>query len=159
MVNDMTTQISVPEIFVAKARGVEVKFNPQDLPEASLSRVLAYGLQRILNDACAGAKSDEEAEELANKKLDNLMNGVLRAAGTREGDPIKAEAMRMALNIVRAAPKYRAWIATNGLKLGDKDAVAKAKELAAGLATREDIVAKAKASVLATKDIEIELDL
>jgi hypothetical protein len=152
-------QITVPELFEAKARGVSITVRPQDMPEASLNRIFAYGLQRIVNDACAGAKDDEEATSLANKKLENLYAGLLRASGTREGDPIKAEALRIALVKVKASPKVKAWVVENGLKTGDKEAVAKFKELALDLASREDIVEQAKANVSGVRDLEIDIEL
>lgn len=155
----MTTQITVPASFLAKVRGVEFAVEPQTLPEASLDRIFAYGLQRILNDACAGAKDDDEAKASAQAKWDNLVNGVLRASPNREGDPVKAEAKRIALGHVTKAKNFIAWLQANGLKQSDKDAKAKASELATALAAREDILAQAKANVEGAKALEIEIDI
>lgn len=154
-----TQQISVPETFEAKVRGVSFNVEPVSLPVHSLERIFAYGLQRILNDACAGAKNDEEAKSLAETKWGNLKAGVLRASGTREGDPIKAEAKRIALAKVLSAPVFKGWLAENSLKAGDKDAKAKAGEMAVKLAQREDILAQARANVVGVKDLEIEIEL
>jgi nucleotide-binding universal stress UspA family protein len=127
----MAKQMSVPEAFTAKVRGVDFPIaDIQALPEASLRKIFEYGLQRISNDSAASAKTDEEAVQLATKRWDNLRAGVIRAAGSRIGDPVKRRAMELAEAKVATAPKFVAWLAEAKLKASDKDAVAKRRELA-----------------------------
>lgn len=127
-----TQQMDVPAQFTAKVRGVDFPLTDiQSWPVQSLNKVLEYGLQRIFNDSAASAKTDAEAVQLANKRLDNLRSGVLRASGNRIGDPIKRRAMELAVNAVLRAPKFQAWLAEAKLKASDKDAIAKRNELAA----------------------------
>lgn len=151
--------INLDKAFFVKARGVAIEVDIAELPAASLTKIFEYGMQRIVNDACAGAKDDEQAKALAEKKLDNLFAGIIRASGTREGNPVAAEAMKIAMGKVRGAAVFRAWVQENGLKLSDKEALAKQKELAQGLAKRDDIVTLARANVESVKDLDIDLDI
>lgn len=145
--------------FTAKVRGVDFTVDLDQLPANSLAKVFEYGMQRILNDSAANAKTDEEATAMAQKRWDNLVSGVLRASPNREGNPIKAEAKRIALAKVAQAPKFRAWLAENGLKASDKLAKAKQVEMADTLAQRDDILALAKANVDAAKGLDIDIDI
>lgn len=128
-----TTQtMDVPKTFTAKVRGVDFPLTDiQSWPPQSLAKVMEYGLQRIFNDSAASAKTDDEAVQLATKRLDNLRAGVIRAAGNRIGDPVKRRAMELATNAVTRAPKFQAWLGEAKLKASDKDAIAKRNELAA----------------------------
>lgn len=155
----MTTQISVPEAFVARIRGQEFAVSPQDLPDHVLARVFEYGLQQMLNDSAASATDEDDAMAKAGARWDNMKAGVLRAAGNREGDPIKAEAKRIAQGLVAKAKVYIGWLQENGLKAGSKEGKAKLNELAAQLATRENILAQAKANVEAAKGLDIDIEI
>lgn len=128
----VSQQMAVPASFTAKVRGVDFPLSDiQAWPAQSLAKVFEYGLQRIFNDSAASAKTDDEAVQLATKRLDNLKAGVIRAAGNRIGDPVKRRAMELAVNAVQRAPKFQAWLAEAKLKASDKDVVAKRNELAA----------------------------
>jgi hypothetical protein len=64
--------------------------------------VIRIGLRNILMDSHAGISTDEtdyqaKARAIVEKKLEAMYNGEVRVAGTREGDPVRAEAMRLAL--------------------------------------------------------------
>jgi len=158
----MRIEIEVPESFTAHVRGVAFPVAPAGLPEVSLTKVFTYGLQRILNDAAASAKSDDEATGLAEKRWNNLCAGTLRASPIREGDPVRKRALELALAKVLANAKYTAWLAEAGLKPADKAAKAKARELAEAAITKPGnaFLAQAEKDVAEAKglgDIDIEI--
>lgn len=69
--------------------------------------VVYIGLRNMLMDSHAGIPTDEpdyqaKARAVVEKKLEAMYNGEVRVAGTREGDPVRAEAMRLALAQVDA---------------------------------------------------------
>lgn len=71
------------------------------------AHVIYIGLRNILMDSHAGVTSDEvdyvdKSRAVAEKKLAALYAGEVRTVGTREGDPVKAEAMRLAMDAVKA---------------------------------------------------------
>lgn len=158
------SQISVPANFTAKVRGQDFPVLPQTISAIGLAKIFEYGLQRIFNDAAASAKTDAEAVELANKRLDNLTAGIIRAAGVRQGDPVKRRALELAESAVKANANFQAWVAKTGLKISDKAVVAKLRELAANAVAVEgnQFTAQAKIDVEAAKGlggIELDLDL
>lgn len=159
MAKQVNETMSVPATFTAKVRGVDFPLaDIQSWPQASLAKVMEYGLQRIFNDSAASAKTDEEAVQLASKRLDNLRQGIIRASGSRIGDPVKRRALELAEARVRVAPKFVAWLAEAKLKLSDKAAVAKVRELAEKQVSVEGnpFTAQAKLDVEAAKGLTIE---
>ena len=131
------------------------------MPEAAKAYVLEYGLRQVLNDAMSSgdkAKPDE-CKAMALKKLDALMRGEIRAQreGGGSADPVGREAMRLAVNVVKANPKFVAWLQANGLKPTEMDAVAKLGELAKGLAAREDIRKQAEANMAAIASMDFDI--
>ena len=87
---------------------------------AALKHIVYIGLRNILMDSHAGISTDEpdyQAKALAvvEKKLAALMAGEVRVASTREGDPVKAEAIRIASDRIKAALKKA------GRKVSDVD--------------------------------------
>jgi hypothetical protein len=138
--------VTVP---LAKAEtSVEVAL--AQLPENSLQHIFAYGLRQILNDAMASAKTAAEAQGMAQKRLDNLLAGTLRAAGTREGDPVRREARKIATDLVTAKVKAK------GFKPADVENFA---ELVNRAMDNEQVLAQAKLNVAAAKEIEIDIEL
>ena len=79
---------------------------PFKLTEAVRAYVWDYGITQILNDAGSAAKTASEKIAMAEKKLAALMAGDLRAA--RETDPIRAEALRLAIESVGRRPDMKA---------------------------------------------------
>lgn len=105
-------------INIAKAEtSIEVDFAA--LPEVSREYIVNYGLTQALNDAvaplavidgkvCVNKKpledtSADKFEEIVlgrvQKKLDALIAGTVRVAGVRVGDPVKAEAIEIAIDM------------------------------------------------------------
>lgn len=159
----MTVQIQASDdqtISIGKT-GKSVSLKLSQLPQASVEHIFAYGLRQILNDARASAKNDAEAVTFTEKRLANLLSGTLRASPVREGDPIKARAMDLALAKVNAAPAFIAWLQSASLKKSDKVAVAKARELAKKAIEVEGnaFVTQAKIDVEGSKGLEIEIEI
>lgn len=151
-------QTSVSLIKIGKA--LDVDFGK--MPSNSIEHVVAYGIRQILNDAMASGKTDEERLGMAQKRLDNLMSGTLRAGGVREGNPVRKRALELAEASVRKNAKFNEWLTANKLKVSDKAAreqiAAQAKK--AVDAEGSKFMAQAKIDVEAAKGIgEIELDL
>jgi hypothetical protein len=122
------------------------------LPEAALNHAIMIGLRNILMDSHASVTKEEypddaereaAARAMVQKKLDALMSGEVRVASTREGDPVKAEAIRMASDIVKAALRKA------GKKLSDYEpkAIREAAVKYLGTDQGADIMAKAKTRV------------
>jgi hypothetical protein len=87
----------------------------------------------------------EKSEAIAKKKLEAMYQGEIRTVTTREGDPVKAEATRLAINAVKAALRKA------GRKADDKAIRAKAMEV------RERFMEQAAKNVEAAADIDIDI--
>lgn len=149
----------VPESFTAKVHGVDFKMDGlRDLPEASLRKIFEYGAQRIMNDSTASGKTDDERLALANKRWDNLKGGVIRATGSRTGDPVKRRALELASAAVKASPQFQAWLQANNVKASDKAAVKAVQTKAESFVAAEGnrFMAQAKIDVEAAKSLQIE---
>lgn len=152
MTNPMNAP-KVPTSFVANVRGQAFTIaNLDTLPVESLTKIFEYGLQRIFNDAAAGAKQGDKAEALAlaQKKLDNLRAGIIRASGERTGDPVRKRALELASSAIKGNAAFIKWAQDSGLKIGDKEAQAKIAELAKAQVGKEGN----KFSLQAAKDVE-----
>lgn len=62
-------------VFEFNAKGNTGKVEFGDLPAASIEKILSYGLQRFINDACGGQKSEEEVKEIIAKQVKKLQEG------------------------------------------------------------------------------------
>ena len=130
-------------------------------PEVSRNRIIAYGLTQLLSDAAAPvavsanvdgrrvalkgndlAKAQMSAKELVEKRLADLTVGILRRV--REGDPVSAEAKRIAIRLVNKSDDYRKWLAKHNAKPGDKDATEELAYRAAKLAESSKVIAMAE---------------
>ena len=151
-------EIFTETTFTAKVRGVAFPVSLDKLPVAGLAKIFEYGVQRILNDAAASAKTDAEATALAQKRWDNLCNGVIRATPQREGNPVRARAIELASARVRVNPKFIAWLAEAKLKPSDKAAVAKVRELAIAAVEKPDnaFMVQAAIDVAAAKALTLD---
>lgn len=136
-------------------KGIELDVNTSALPENVMDHVVYMGLRNILMDSHASHTKEssddyvEKSRETAEKKLAALLNGEVRAAGTREGDPVRAEAIRLATLAIRAA------IRKAGKKLADVDAKA-IREKAVGLI--EKYREQAEKNVAEAKAASVDLD-
>lgn len=120
------------EVIIAKADRVIISDAMEAfeaLPASAKEYVVQYGLKQALNDACASVDKSEpdNAFALALRKWEKIKSGDLsaRAGGGRVGDPVKAEAIRSALDTVKG--KWR----KAGRKADAKPMLAEAKRLVA----------------------------
>lgn len=126
-----------------------------DLPEAARLHAYRIGMRNILMDSHAGITAEKAnggdiqamSRAVAEKKLAALVAGEVRVASTREGDPIKREAIRLALVDIDAA------LAKKGRKAEAKAKREKALEL---IATRDKYMVQARKNVEAAKAIDID---
>lgn len=130
---------------------------PADLTPVA-AHVVAIGLRNILMDAHASvtreeAGDDVQAQSLAasEKKLAAMYAGEVRTASTREGDPVRAEAIRMATDAIKTALRKA------GKKPNKVDPKA-IREKALGLITPE-LLAKAKARVDELRAADVSVDI
>jgi hypothetical protein len=136
-------------LHVSIARTHTVDVDESRFTDAVREYIFNYGLKQILNDAGSSGENPDEKLEMANKKLAAMYDGTVRTSGAREGDPVKAEANRLAADMVKAA------IRRKGKKLSDyepKAIRAAADTLLAG--DRGDAIrAQAQANVAARAEL------
>ncbi len=129
-------------------KGITLPVDVDTMPANALQHVIYIGLRNVLMDSHASITHEsnpddltEAATAMAEKKLAALMAGEVRVASTREGDPVKAEAIRLASAIIKTALRKK------GKKLSDVDPKA-IREAAVKLLERDaTITERAKASV------------
>lgn len=138
-------------------KGLEIAVDVDALPEAARNHAIYMGLRNILMDSHASVTKEtnptdyaEVALAMAEKKLASLMAGEVRTVTSREGDPVKAEALRIADRMVAAT-----WTAA-GRKLKDLDKD-KRRDAAAKLAERADVIASAEKAVAARATVAVDL--
>lgn len=99
-------------INVGKSIEIDVDFT--SMPREALDHIMYIGARNVLMDSHASITADEypdatarreAAEAMVQKKLDALMQGIVRVQSTREGDPVRAEAKAMAKAILTAKIK------------------------------------------------------
>jgi len=137
-------------------KGLELDVDVSKLPGNVLDHVQYIGLRNILMDAHASVTTDEadyqdKALAVSQKKLDAMYAGEVRVAGTREGDPVRAEAMRLAIAMIDTALRKA------GRKPSAVDAKVK-REKAQSLITPE-LLAKAAERVAEAKAVTADVDL
>ena len=122
------------------------------------NHIVYVGLRNLLQDAHASMTPEKAnggdivalSRDMAERKLAALLRGELRVATTREGDPIKVEALRLAINGVKK--KHR----EEGKKIDEKEIKAKAKDFIATPGPALDkLMQKAKRNVKEAADIDI----
>lgn len=143
-------------------KGIELNVDFNSLPPNALEHLLKIGARNVLMDAHAGinAKAHPElstddvvaqSRAVSEKKLAALMSGDVRVSSTREGDPVRAEAIAMAVAIVKGKVKAA------GKKVSDYEASA-IRAAAIKLVTPE-LLAKAAERVAELKATDAGGDL
>lgn len=120
--------------------------------------VVYIGLRNMLMDSHAGIPTDEpdyqaKARAIVEKKLEAMYNGEVRVAGTREGDPVRAEAMRLALAQVDV------FLRKTGKKPSKVEAKVKREAAQKLLAKDPAILEMARSRVEQSKAINPDMDL
>ena len=162
------------QVEIGKGLRLDVDTQRINAHEAVFGHIVYIGLKNILQDSHAGAKREDfDSDEaykaaslaMAQKKLDAMYNGVLRAntSGPRASsvDPIQAEALREARVFVGKATRgwekdsadAIAWLTKAGTAMGLPHATADDRKaiIAAAIARR---AAKPEMIAAATKVIE-----
>ena len=148
----MDITLHIPDTMTARVRKVAVQRTMTSLPQIALQAIFAYGFQRINNDAGAVGKneSDDAAVAKSDKRWNSLAAGILRASPIREGDPVRAAAVKIATAKVNAAAKAK----------GLKPTAADVRKMALALIEKdESIMAVAKSNVAAVAGLDTEVDL
>lgn len=92
-------------------KGIELDVDTTKLNEAVKAHVEYIGLRNILMDSHAGVTAEKsenveaDSRAMAEKKLAAMYAGEVRSVGTRTGDPVKAEAIRLASDQIKAAAR------------------------------------------------------
>lgn len=113
---------------------LEVDFDA--LPYNTRQHLVAYGLRQNLNDAHRSAKNSADAIALTEKRLKRLQDGTFSMRERAAGDPVEAEAIKIAIDFIKKA------IRTSGEKL-DAYETADLRELADALLQSEEDAADA----------------
>lgn len=149
-------EINVGKGITVDADLLKLGFGYENAGHPVSSHVIYIGLRNMLMDAHAGISIDEpdyqaKARAIVDKKLAAMYSGEVRVAGTREGDPVRAEAMRLALAQVDAILR----------KAGRKPSKveAKAKREAAQKLITPELLATAKSRVDESRAIDTGADL
>lgn len=143
-------------------KGIEIEVDFTAFPTMAIDHIQYIGIRNILMDSHAGinakvepdlSASDiiDQSRATAEKKLAALLRGEVRVASTREGNPVRAEALRMATDIVKAKVRKA------GKKISDYEPKA-IREAAAKLITPE-LLEAAKARVEEVADADSNADL
>lgn len=91
---------------------ITLQVNVNDLPANALEHVIYIGLRNVLMDSHASVTKETNPDDIvavaramAEKKLAALMSGDVRVTSTRErvGDPVKVEAIRIAMAPAKTA--------------------------------------------------------
>lgn len=140
-------------------KGLELSVDFTKLPQPVLDHILYIGARNILMDAHAGITADKSKDvaadslAVAEKKLAAMYSGEVRSTGTRTGDPVKAEAIRLASDQIKAAAKKA------GKKVSDIDAKA-LREAAIALVDRTPAITElARKRVEEAKAANVEVDV
>lgn len=150
---------------IGKGIELDVDVTRLGLPEEStlsaVARHIIYlGLRNPLMDAHAGITTDEadyvaKSRATAEKKLEAMYSGEVRVVGTREGDPVKAEAKRLAVKAVEAAIRKRdPSKGSNKVKDYDRKTITKA-----AAKNLDKFMEQARKNIEAAKALNVELDV
>jgi hypothetical protein len=129
-------------------------------PKAVQDHIVYTGLRNLLMDSHAGVTPEkvgaenvtEKSREAAQRKLESLIAGEARVFTAREGDPVKVETMRLAINGLKKKAREE------GRKADEKEIKAKAKDFIATPSPALDkLIAKAKRNVKEASEITIEV--
>lgn len=139
-------------------KGIELDVNANALPPNALEHVIYIGLRNILMDSHASVTKEtnpddmaEVAQAIAEKKLAALMSGEVRVASSREGDPVKAEAIRIATDRIKAALRQK------GKKVSDYDAKLLREKAVELIGKDASITELARNAIAARKSVEVDV--
>lgn len=91
----LTINVNI-DTLVANVKGQKHEVKVEDLHNEGVRKILEYGFQRYLNDACGGEKTEEDIRAICAKRLTMLKTGnlgVTRTRGASADNQAKAENM------------------------------------------------------------------
>lgn len=146
-------------IKVAIGKGIELSVDETRLPAPVMAHVVYMGLRNILMDSHASHTKDADGDNFvansvatATRKLEAMYNGEVRSVGQREGDPVRAEAIRICIGHVKIALRKA------GRKLADIDAKVIREKAIALLEKNPSIMAQAEKRVAELKATAIDVE-
>lgn len=148
---------TMTKVNIGKDLELDVDFSKFN--SAVIDHILYIGARNILMDSHASVTAEKSADvqgeslAMAEKKLAAMYNGEVRTAGSRIGDPVKAEAIRIASDRIKAALRKA------GRKLADVDAKALRQSAVELVDATPAIMAQARANVEAAKALDVEVDV
>jgi hypothetical protein len=141
-------------------KNIEMDVDFATMPQAALDHLLYIGARNVLMDSHASITkesnpSDTEAaaRAMAEKKLAALMAGEVRISSAREGDPVRAEALRSATAVIVAALKKAGTIK----KLADIDGKLLREKAGELIAKQPAFMERARETVDARKGATVDL--
>ena len=141
-------------------KGIELDVDFASMPQAAIDHLLYIGARNVLMDSHASVTKEsnpndlvETATAIAEKKLAALMAGEVRVSGSREGDPVRAEALRSASAVIVAALKKAGKIK----KRDDIDAKLLREKSAELIASNPTFMDKARETIEARKSATVDL--
>jgi hypothetical protein len=141
-------------------KNIEMDVDFAAMPQAALDHILYIGARNILMDSHASITREsnpddltEAATAMAEKKLAALMAGEVRVSGSREGDPVRAEALRSAKSVIVAALKKAGKIK----KEADVDAKLLREKSAELVAAKPEFLEKARETIEARRAATVDL--
>lgn len=143
-------------------KSIELDIDHTALPEVALQHVIMIGLRNVLMDSHAGVTAEKvgpdgdvaaESKAVALKKLDALMRGEVRVSGSREGDPVRGEAIRSASAVIVAALKKAGQIK----KVADIDSKLLREKAIELVGKKPEFMEKAREVIAARKSAEVDL--
>lgn len=144
---------------VAIGKGITLDVDYERFNAAVLQHVIYMGLRNVLMDSHASHTKDADGDDYvansqatAERKLEAMYNGEVRAVGTREGDPVKAEAVRIATGHIKTALRKA------GRKLSEIDAKVIREKALELLAKNPSIMAQAEKRVAELKAASVDLE-
>lgn len=145
---------------VAIGKGIEMDVDFSAMPKTALDHILYIGARNILMDSHASITKESNPDDLeaaaramAEKKLAALMAGEVRVSGAREGDPVKAEAIRSASAVIVAALKKAGKIK----KVADIDSKLLREKAVELIGRDESFMTKARETIEARKGTVVDL--
>jgi len=141
-------------------KGIELDVDFGALPQAALDHLLYIGARNVLMDSHASITKESNPNDLADvaqavaeKKLDALMRGEVRVSTAREGDPVRAEALRSATAVIVAVLKRSGQIK----KIGDIDTKLLREKAGELVAKKPEFIEKARETIEARKSAVVDL--
>jgi len=141
-------------------KNIELDVDFASMPQAAIDHCLYIGARNILMDSHASiarastpADLEAAATAMAEKKLAALMAGEVRVSSAREGDPVRAEALRSAAAVIVTALKKAGTIK----KAGDIDAKLLREKAGELVGKNPAFLAQARETIDARKAATVDL--